>query len=265
MTVETYASLREAEAAMGPDARFLAGGTLLMRNVNHAEGGFARILRAEDPDLSAIRVEGDRISIGAGATLAEIAAHGELGFLAPVARSIGGPAVRNMGTLGGNLFAPHPFGDLAAALLALDGEARMADGSSMPLAELLARRNSAPGLVAAVSATRPARDDFRFRKVGRSKPKGASVLSISAWLPRSGGRVGGARIVYGAMGSAPTRAEAAERELEGATLDPQGVAPAVAAAAEGLNPPDDALASGWYRTQVAGIHLQRLLLDVEDR
>ena len=265
MAVETYASLREAAVAMGPDARFLAGGTLLMRDVNHAEGGFARILRVEDPDLSAIRVEGDRISIGAGATLAQIATHGDLGFLAPVARSIGGPAVRNMGTLGGNLFAPQPYGDLAAALLALDGEARMADGGSLPLAELLARRDSAPGLVAAVSATRPSPGDFRFRKISRTRPRGASVLSISAWLPRSGGRVGGARIVYGAMGFAPTRAEAAERALEGATLDPRNVSPAIAAAAEGLNPPDDALASGWYRTQVVGIHLRRLLLDEEGR
>ena len=42
-----------------------------------------------------------------------------LAFLAPVAESIGGPAVRNMATVGGNLFARSPYGDFAVALLAL--------------------------------------------------------------------------------------------------------------------------------------------------
>jgi hypothetical protein len=42
-----------------------------------------------------------------------------LAFLAPVARSIGGPAVRAAATVGGNLFAPSPYGDFSVALLAL--------------------------------------------------------------------------------------------------------------------------------------------------
>ena len=38
---------------------------------------------------------------------------------------------------------------------------------------------------------------------------------------------------------------------------------ALAVATEGLEPPDDALASAWYRRQVAPVHLRRLLLDEE--
>ena len=55
-----------------------------------------------------------------------------------------------------------------------------------------------------------------------------------------------------------------ERALEGASLDAHGIAPALAVATEGLNPPDDPLASGWYRREVAPVHLRRLLLG-EDR
>ena len=40
--------------------------------------------------------------------------------LAKAARAVGGPAIRNMATVGGNLFAPAPYGDFAVALLALD-------------------------------------------------------------------------------------------------------------------------------------------------
>ena len=68
--------------------------------------------------------------------------------LAPAARAVGGPAIRNMATIGGNLVAPHPYGDLTVALLALDGEVQMADGSTQPLEQYLASRQ---GLVRAVS------------------------------------------------------------------------------------------------------------------
>ena len=260
MRVETFSTLREAAAALVPGACYLGGGTLAMRALNHGEGGYDRVLRTTDPGLREIRAEAERVVIGAGVTLAQVIAHRDLEFLAPVARSIGGPAVRNMGTVGGNLFAPHPYGDLAAALLALDGEARMADGGAMPLADLLARRDGPAGLVAAVTVARPRPGEFRYRKVSRTRPKGASVLSISAWLPLSAGRIGAARVAYAAMGPAPMRVTAVERALDGATLDPQGVARAVAAAGDGISPPDDALASGWYRAEVVGVHLRRLLL-----
>jgi CO/xanthine dehydrogenase FAD-binding subunit len=101
---------------------------------------------------------------------------------------------------------------------------------------------------------------FRFRKVARIKPKGVSVLSIAASLPGVGGRVSNPRIAYGAMAPTAMRAKAAERALEGKTLDEAGVAAAVAVAAEGTSPANDAIASTWYRREVVGVHLRRLLL-----
>ena len=113
----------------------------------------------------------------------------------------------------------------------------------------------------AVSVPRPASPDaFRFRKVARVKPKGVSVLSIAAHLPVTGGRIAGARVAYGAMAPTPIRARAVERALEGRSLDAAGIAPALAAAAEGTSPATDALASAWYRREVVAIHLRRLLL-----
>ena len=44
------------------------------------------------------------------------------------------------------------------------------------------------------------------------------------------------------------------------TLDASGIAAAVAAAAEGTSPATDSLASTWYRREVVGVHLRRLLL-----
>ena len=62
------------------------------------------------------------------------------------------------------------------------------------------------------------------------------------------------------MGPHPLRAAASERALEGARLDAGGTAGAIAAASDGLSPADDALASAWYRREVAGVHLRRCLL-----
>lgn len=258
LTVETYETLAEAARAVGGDGRYIGGGTLLMRAANYGDQSFRRIVRVRDEGLRRIAVAGDRVEIGAGATMADVAASRDLAFLAPVARAIGGPAVRRMATVGGNLFARHPYGDFAAALLALDARARMADGSETPLEALLSRREGA-GLVAAIAVPRPREGEFRFRKVTRVKPRGASVLCVAAWLPGAPGRVANARIVFGAMGPTPLRARAAERALEGAALDEAAIARGQAAATEGLDPPDDPLASSWYRREVAPVHLGRLL------
>ena len=86
-------------------------------------------------------------------------------------------------------------------------------------------------------------------------------MSMAAWLPQSGGRISGARVVFGAMGATPLRAKATEGALEGQVLDDARVTAACSAVGQDFQPPDDALASGWYRNQVAPVHLRRLLLN----
>ena len=55
------------------------------------------------------------------------------------------------------------------------------------------------------------------------------------------------------------RALAVERALEGRRLDRESVQAAAAVAVDGISPPTDALASAWYRREVAPVHLSRLL------
>ncbi|OSP53929.1 xanthine dehydrogenase family protein subunit M [Pseudoruegeria sp. SK021] len=259
-TVETHPTLAGAAAAMRERSRYIAGGTLVMRAMNYGATGIETLLRSGDAALREIRHDSGGIRIGAGVTMAEVIASRELDFLAPVARVIGGPAIRNMATVGGNLFAAHPYGDFTVALLALDAQVIWADGHREGIEPFLAGRSGTRGLVAAVQVPRPATGEFRFHKVSRVKPKGVSVMSIAGWLPMAAGRVGAARLAFGAMGPTPLRAKAAEAALRGVTLDADGIAPAVRVAAEGLAPADDALASAWYRREVAPVHLKRLLL-----
>ena len=46
-----------------------------------------------------------------------------LAFLRPALDAIASPTIRNMATVGGNLFVKQPYGDLAACLIALGAEA----------------------------------------------------------------------------------------------------------------------------------------------
>ncbi len=260
--VQGFPTVVEAASAMTPQTRFLGGGTLIMNRVNYGDQRFNRIVHTSDPSMREIRPEGERLSIGAGVTMAGLIAASDLAFLAPAARAVGGPAIRSMATVGGNLMAPHPYGDLAVALLALDASLRMVGGQEISLEDFLARRT---GIVQAVLVRRVQGDSFRFRKVSRVKPKGVSVMSMAALLGRSAGRLSDVRVAYGAMGPTPLRVRAVEAALEGASLDPTGIAPALAVASEGVNPPDDPIASSWYRREVAPVHLRRLLLGEDAR
>jgi CO/xanthine dehydrogenase FAD-binding subunit len=263
--VKAFSTLAEAAAALASDraARFLAGGTLVMRAINEGDTSFSTIVRATDRSVADIQPAGARITIGAGASMAQVVANRELAFLHPVARAVGGPAIRNMATVGGNLFAPSPYGDFTAALLALDATVAIQgnySGREIPLEEFLAGRERSNGLVASVTFNRPANAEaFRFRKVARVKPKGISVLSIAVHLPMNGGRIAGARVAYGAMAPTPIRAKAVERALEGRSLDEAAISAAIAVAADGTSPATDALASAWYRREMAAVHLKRLL------
>ncbi len=109
VTVRTFASSGEAAAALSADrgARYLGGGTLVMRALNEGDISISTVVRASDHALTRIDAAGPRVTIGAGVTFARILAERDLAFLHAPARSIGGPAVRNMGTVGGNLFAPQ--------------------------------------------------------------------------------------------------------------------------------------------------------------
>lgn len=97
-----------AMRAEHPAARLLGGGTDLIVNVRRGIETPATLIDTNGvADMRGIAVDGDRLSVGAAVTLAELAAHEAVAArfpaIAEAAASIAGPTHREMGTVGGNL------------------------------------------------------------------------------------------------------------------------------------------------------------------
>jgi len=261
LSLRSCGTVEEAgEALRSAGARYVGGGTLAVRAVNEGDLSFETLVRVVDPGLRRIEVDGAAATIGASATMADIARQPALSVIAPAARAVGGPAIRNMATVGGNLFAPAPYGDFAVALLAL-GATVEAGGRKLDMDEFLAAREKLGAVVTAIRIDLPPPDAFRFVKIARVKPKGVSVLSIAMLLARQpDGKIASARVALGCMADRPIRAKDAEHALAGAALTETGIAPAIAAIRNGIRPITDPIASGWYRGEVLPVHFRRLLL-----
>jgi carbon-monoxide dehydrogenase medium subunit len=117
-------SLDEAgRLALNEGAMLLAGGQTLLRDMKHGRHSPTSLVDITGVVPRHVERGDGAMSIGAGATHAEVASsvvmRRHLPVLADLVGHIGDPAVRNRGTLGGALAANEPAGDYPAACLAL--------------------------------------------------------------------------------------------------------------------------------------------------
>src|SRR5256886_17658287 len=100
VTVRTFTNFGEAAAALSSDrgARYLGGGTLVMRALNEGDTSISTIVRASDHALTRIDATGSRVTIGAGGTVWRIFVGRDFALLHVPAHSIRGPGVRSMST-----------------------------------------------------------------------------------------------------------------------------------------------------------------------
>lgn len=257
-------SLAEAQAILADrrGAAILAGGTAMMPTINGGAHDLTTLVSLRKAGLSGISLEDGKAAIGAATTLAALHAHEGLGFLWPALDAIASPTIRNMATVGGNLFVKQPYGDLAACLIALGATAGIAgpDGTRIEPVEQTVRSGIAPGeIVTQLSFALPAAGTFRFIKAGRKALNSAAIVTVAAVVPLAGGLVGDCRIALGGVARHALRAHAVEKALAGKPLDRAHVEAAAKAAGADIDPFDDAYASAWYRARVTPVHIRRAL------
>ncbi|HEY3776488.1 MAG TPA: xanthine dehydrogenase family protein subunit M [Rhizomicrobium sp.] len=110
------------------DARYLAGGQTLIPTMKQRLASPSDLIDLSRLGLDHIRTEDRGIVVGAGTCHCDVAESGEIRSripaLAALARSIGDPAVRHRGTLGGSLANSDPAADYPAAVLGLGATIR---------------------------------------------------------------------------------------------------------------------------------------------
>ncbi|HEU5432190.1 MAG TPA: FAD binding domain-containing protein, partial [Thermomicrobiales bacterium] len=253
-----------ARLAAAPDAALLAGGTLLMPALNTTPTDIQTLVSARRLGLAGIEVAAGRATAGAATTLAAFGREPRLAVLRPVVESIAAPPIRNLATVGGNLFARQPYGDLAVALLALDATVAILGPNGArqaPVAAVLAGGGAPGEIVTSVAFDVPAPGTWFYTKAMRRKLNSAAIVTVAASIAVADGTVGAARIALGGAGPRPIRARAAEAALVGRPLDAAAVNEAAARAVDDAQPFTDAYASAWYRARVLPVHFRRAILD----
>jgi CO/xanthine dehydrogenase FAD-binding subunit len=98
-----------------------------------------------------------------------------------------------------------------------------------------------------------------YLKFSRSQEPAPPVVTIATELHRGEDGVESAAIAMNGAGPHPVRLSAAEAELERDRLDDDVIERASEAAREEADPPEDAIASAWYREKMVGTYVQKAL------
>lgn len=262
---ESVAGALDVLNEYGSDALILAGGTMVMPLLNEALTSPRVVLSLQNAGLNGVKVNG-QVEIGATTRLTRVAQMSELPLLAAATREIGSWAIRNMATLGGNLFAPPPAGDAVIALLALDAQivAQNKNGEHVIALDsfysgLLQTTLKPDELVTRIVVPKLVGKTV-WLKYGRREANSPAVVCVAARIVADAeGTITEARIALGGANDFPVRAKSAEAALTGRGLNAESIADAANAAMKEAKPFSDALASEWYRKKMVGVYVRRVL------
>jgi carbon-monoxide dehydrogenase medium subunit len=257
--------------AAHPGAKLLAGGHSLVPLLKLRLAAPPSLVDiGQVAELRGIARNGERIRIGALTTHAELAASPELRrsaqALAEAAAVVGDPAVRNRGTIGGNLAHADPASDLPTVLVALDAQI-VVTGSSGE------RTIPADSFFTGIMTTALREDEIlvAIDVPGSTRGQGAAyekfshpasryaVLGAAANVWLKDGVFSAARVAIGGLLPAPRRAAAVEGALVGAPANDQSIARAADFVSRDLgnDVAGDLFASAEYRAAMAPVYIKR--------
>ena len=263
------------------EARVVGGGTDLILEIQqgHRPPVKALVDVTRIAGASDIRREGSYIVIGCGVTHTQIVESPLIQqygtALAEGCGVIGGPQVRNVGTLAGNIAHALPAGDGTISLLALGGEAQItrktSEGSEtsevwIPLEKLYL----GPGK-SLVDSTRELISALRFVPTGKGeasafarimRPQGVAlpILGMATRLKLEGDVISSVRVTVGPVAPTPYCACAAQEFLTGKPATQETIEAAIPVLLNECHPRSSAhRATAEYRHEVLSVLLRQVL------
>ncbi len=254
-----------------PGAKLLAGGHSLIPLLKlRLTSPPALIDIGRIAELRGIGVKDGKVRIGSLTTHAELARSKELQqhcpALAEAASQVGDPAVRNRGTIGGNVAHADPASDLPTVLTALGARFESVGPGGKKAID-------ANGFFQGVMATSLAESDLLtdIEVPAKAAGQGTSyvkfshpasryaVIGVAVSVTIAGGKCTAAAVALGGLVPRPVRAGSVEKALVGQALTADTIASAAARVSQDLGKDllGDLFASAEYRRGVAPVWVKR--------
>ena len=246
---KTLAEAMDAFSSAQKPLAPIAGGTDLLLDLEQRRHSPVHTLIdvTEIEELLIIELRADSLFIGAGVPVNRIVldplvgAHAQA--LVEACELIGGPQVRNVATLGGNVAHALPAADGTIALLALDAKAEIASVSTagrvaaerrietrlVPFAELFlgpGKSSIKHGEELIVGFYLPVLKNNQascFKRIMRPQGVALPIINVATWLEREKDTIIDIRIAVGPGAATPWRARDAEQVLIGKSMNDETV------------------------------------------
>jgi CO/xanthine dehydrogenase FAD-binding subunit len=225
-------------------------------------------------EFNYVRKDGETIRIGALTTIADLASSPVIDsrhvVFREVAAKFGGPAIRNVATIGGNICAASSSEDLLPILLVLDAKVRLKSKLGerlLPLEAFLKGKRlidlKANEILIETNFQELDEDSAcTFEKVGMRNSLIIAFVSSAVFLKldRKRERVDDIRVAFNRVaGKIPERARQSEEALRGKILTPELLEDTVSVLKRELRTSSDFRASAEYRSDVACVLFKRAL------
>jgi len=215
-------------SAPGP-ALPLAGGTDILLDLQQGRHSPVHTIvdLTEIPEMNLLETRDERLFIGGGVPLSRIARDP---LVATHARAlveacdlVGGPQVRNVATLGGNVAHALPAADGTIGLLCLDAEAEVAGVEGvrfLPLPQLFlgpgkSALQSGEIIVGFYVSQQKTGQASCFKRIMRPQGVALPIINLAVWLERSNETINRIRLAVGPGGAVPFRARKLEASIAG--------------------------------------------------
>lgn len=251
-----------------PEAILLAGGSdvlIQLRNGKLTDAALISIQQADD--LRGIELEADEtLKILPLTCFTDLEysplIHRTASVLAEAAGQVGGPQIRNIGTIGGNLCNGATSADTAATLLAYDAQLELATVSGKRVCSIHdfylgpGRVDCRDGeLLCAIRIPKTSYENYygQYIKFATRNAMDIATLgcSVNVRLDAAKTHIDDVRIAFGVAGPTPLRARRAERALQGCAISEKLCRQAGKAVLDELTPRTSWRASREYRLALA--------------
>ncbi|RGO24204.1 xanthine dehydrogenase FAD-binding subunit XdhB [Dorea sp. OM02-2LB] len=265
-----------------PQAQIIAGGSDVLVQIREGRRAGVELVSIYGLDeLRGVTLEEDgTIRIGSLTSFSHITKNlliqKYIGVLGEAVDMVGGPQIRNIGTIGGNTCNGVTSADSASTLHAWDAIVELTGPEGvrrLPIREFYIKAGKVDlrpaELQTAILLPRDSYEGYfgHYIKYAMRNAMDIATLgcSVNVKLSEDKQRIEDARIAYGVAGPIPIRAVAAEEQIRGKELSPEQVSAFSKAVLADINPRDSWRASKAFREHISQVLAKRALTEAIHR